>query len=100
MKRPGMRALVMFFVCLFSCICCTAWGASDGYYTVTETAASWDGTDADPLKTTTTDYDYAYGDEESVTYNLPWNITFYGQNYSRIPADTNGNVWFTANNST
>src|ERR1039457_2730490 len=99
MKRPGMRAVVMFFVCLFSCICCTAWGASDGYYTVTEATAVWDGTDADPLKITTTDYDYAYGDEESVTYNLPWNITFYGQNYSRITADTNGNVWFTANNS-
>src|ERR1039457_6261949 len=99
MKRPGILAVVMLFVCLFSSVRGTAWGATDGYYTVAETSSAWDGTDADPLKTPTTDYDYAYGDEESVSYNLPWNMTFYGQNYSSITADTNGNVWFSATDS-
>jgi hypothetical protein len=70
--------------------------ATDGIYTLTETAATWDGTAVDRLKATSNDYNYSYGDESSVTYSLPWNFSFYGQNYAQITADTNGNIWFSA----
>ena len=72
-----------------------ATAAGDGYYTVTETAAQRDSATGLRLPPTA-DFDYASGDEESVTYTLPWSITFYGQTFSSITADTNGNIWFTA----
>jgi hypothetical protein len=72
------------------------------YRLSTTTANTWDGTDADRLKATTDDYKHTYGDEASLTYNLPWPFTFYGQNYpqgSPITIDTNGNIWFSATGS-
>ena len=27
-------------------------------------------------------------------YDLPWSFTFYGQSYTQLIADTNGNIWF------
>jgi hypothetical protein len=65
-------------------------------YNLTTTTAAWDGADADRLKGTSADYDYAYGDETSLTYTLPWSFSYYGQSYSQITADTNGNIWFSA----
>ena len=74
--------------------------AADGYYQLGEvTHPAWDGTTASRLDPPTTDYDYAYGDDESASYNLPWNVQFYGRSYSGITADTNGNVWFNSANA-
>jgi hypothetical protein len=73
--------------------------AYSAYRLSTTTAYTWDGTDADRLKAPTDDYKHTYGDEASVTYNLPWPFTFYGQSYSQgspITIDTNGNIWFSA----
>jgi hypothetical protein len=70
--------------------------ATDGFYTLTEVAPTpaWDGTDGSRLKTPTEDYNYTYGDEASLSYVLPWAFKFYGQSFSQINVDTNGNVWF------
>jgi len=76
-----------------------SFAATDGVYTLAETTADWDGTDANRLKTPTADYDHTYGDEASLAFTLPWNFIFYGQSYSRINVDTNGNIWFTATDS-
>ena len=79
-----------------------SFAATDGVYTLAETTAAWDGTDANRLNTPTADYDHTYGDEASLAYTLPWPFTFYGQPYSQgtpITIDTNGNIWFTATGS-
>ena len=96
MKRSGFFITLILLVFLLFSAWCTAWGASDGYYTVTEATATWDGTEGNTLKSPTSDYDYACGDDESGAYALPWAVTFYGQTYSRITVDTNGNIWFNA----
>lgn len=70
---------------------------TDGYYSLTDVTTApplWDGTDASRTKAQTADYNYTYGDEASLTYNLPWSFSFYGQSYSQINIDTNGNIWF------
>lgn len=86
--------LALFFVILTASL--PALATTDGFYGLNKNSptASWDGTTASRLDVATTDYDYAYGDESTVTYALPWPFTFYGQPYSQITADTNGNVWF------
>lgn len=69
----------------------------DGYYTLASATTTWDGTDADRLKLPTADYTSTYGDESSVTYTLPssfGSFSYYGQSFSQITVDTNGNVWF------
>lgn len=33
-------------------------------------------------------------DNDNVIFDLPWAFTFYGNNYSAINVDTNGNIWF------
>ncbi|MGD0843077.1 MAG: hypothetical protein ABSA06_01745 [Geobacteraceae bacterium] len=73
--------------------------ATDGTYNLFQVQTGWDGTAADRLTSPTSDYDYSYGDEGSVTYSLPWPFTFYGLTYSQITADTNGNIWFSATGS-
>ena len=72
---------------------------TDSGYQLSEASSSWDGTAGSRLKAPTVDYDYTYGDESSVTYTLPWSFPFYGKTYSRITADTNGNIWFTSTGS-
>lgn len=72
-----------------------AFADTDGFYDLFETTYTWDGTDADRTKATSADYDYSYGDEEILTYHLPWGFNYYGQSYSSINIDTNGNIWFT-----
>ncbi|KIE42206.1 hypothetical protein [Geobacter anodireducens] len=76
----------------------SALATTDGIYQLTEsTSAAWDGTDANRLKTITSDYDFVYGDDEYLTYTLPWpSFTFYRQPYTQITVDTNGNIWFGA----
>jgi len=99
MKRPGLYASFIVCVCLLFGMLPLAWGASDGFYTVAEATFAWDGTDANLLHAPTSDYNYTYGDEKSVSYTLPWSLPFYDQNYSRIVADTNGNIWFAASDA-
>lgn len=72
---------------------------TNGAYSLDTTPHTWVGTDADRLKPSSTDYASTYGDESTVTYTLPWAFTFYGQSYSQITADTNGNIWFQNGNS-
>jgi len=76
--------------------------AFDAYYTLASTTTAWDGTDADRLKLPTTDYTSTYGDESSVTYTLPssfGSFSYYGQSFSQITVDTNGNIWFGSSGS-
>ncbi len=36
-----------------------------------------------------------YGDDDSVSYTLPWDFPFYGQNHRTIQITTNGSIWLT-----
>lgn len=76
-----------------------SYASTDGVYTLMQGAAAWDGTNAGRLQAASADYDYTYGDEESLSYSLPWAFTFYGQVYNQINIDTNGNIWFTFSGS-
>lgn len=91
MNKAGilLTALIISTVLITSAI-----AATDGVYTLSEATFSWDGTDADRFKATSPDYDYDYGDETSLTYTMPWEFAYYGQGYTQITVDTNGNVWF------
>ena len=97
MTRAGnviISLVGLVFVLLLSF---NSFAATDGFYRLSRSeTASWDGADGDLTAVATADYDYAHGDEATVEYALPWPLTFYGQSYSRIMADTNGNIWFTA----
>lgn len=72
--------------------------STDGIYGLNKNlTSSWDGTNASLIAATSGDYDFAYGDEANVTHSFPqsWpSFTFYGQAYTQITADTNGNIWF------
>lgn len=70
--------------------------ATDGVYALSETAFKWEGTAGNRLPTPTENYDYAYGDESSVSFTLPWQFPFYGQQYGSINVDTNGNIRFSS----
>lgn len=90
-----MRTLI--FV-LFISIPNLLFASTDGIYGLNKKlTSSWDGTNATLIAAPSGDYDFAYGDEANVTYTFPlsWpSFTFYGQAYSQITADTNGNIWF------
>ncbi len=91
-----LRNIVILLTLLLVTGTFTAQAATDGIYSLGDNAVTWDGTDADRTKAVSTDYNFTYGDEESLTYTLPWNFSFYGQSYSQITVDTNGNIWFGA----
>jgi hypothetical protein len=99
MNKTSLPVAIILFILMSVIASPWVFAATDGIYTLTETAATWDGTAVDRLKATSNDYNYSYGDESSVTYPLPWNFSFYGQNYAQITADTNGNIWFSATDS-
>jgi alpha-tubulin suppressor-like RCC1 family protein len=101
MKKTGIVATILLLVGMLLIPCSGASAATDGFYTLSEVQpdAVWDGTDASRTKAPTADYDYTYGDEASLTYTLPWSFKFYGQTYSQINVDTNGNIWFGATGS-
>jgi len=72
-----------------------AFATTDGIYGLNQQQSyTWDGTTASRLAATGTDYNFAYGDEATVTHTLPWSFSFYGQPYNQITAGTNGNIWF------
>ena len=78
MNKTGIVATILLLLgVLFFTPWSTASAATDGFYTLSEVAASWDGTDGNRLLAPTADYDYAYGDEASVTYTLPWSFNLY-----------------------
>ncbi|WP_145017062.1 right-handed parallel beta-helix repeat-containing protein [Geobacter argillaceus] len=96
--RSGKKLIALIIVaCLFLLLKSNVFAATDGIYILSETTYSWDGTDASRLNNPTPDYDYSHGDENRITYTLPWPFTFYGQSFTQITVDTNGNVWFGAN---
>lgn len=99
MKNPWIVFTIFLLAAALLLPCTDAFAATDGFYSLTETTAAWDGTDTDRLKAASADYDHAYGDESAVTYTLPWGFAFYGQTYNQITLDTNGNVWFSATGS-
>jgi hypothetical protein len=99
MKKPENVIARVALVVQLILPCSGVGAATDGVYTLAETAAVWDVTEANRLKGMSPDYAYTYGDESSVTYLLPWNFNFYGQSYAQITADTNGNIWFSASGS-
>jgi hypothetical protein len=99
MKRTGLVVTILLLLGALLIPCTGASAATDGFYNLMEVTSSWEGTDASRTKTPTADYNYTYGDESSVTYTLPWSFNFYGQAYSQITADSNGNIWFTATGS-
>lgn len=105
MKNTGIIVTVLVLLGALLLTCSRAAATTDGVYTLSNVSATWDATYANrymapiPAPAGSSyqyDYDHAYGDESTVTYNLPWPFTFYGQTYTQITADTNGNVWFTA----
>ncbi len=99
MKKTGIALTILFLLGTLLITRSGALAATDGTHQLSQVAYVWDGTDASPTNTPTADYDYTYGDESSVTYTLPWPISFYGKSYDRITVDTNGNVWFVATGS-
>lgn len=98
MKMAG-KISVLIQIAIMVFLSSTLFAATDGFYNLFPTSYTWDGTDANRQNTKTTDYTYTYGDEASVTYSLPWNFAFYGQTFSTITADTNGNIWFGSSGS-
>ena len=99
MRKSGVFLTVILALNVLLTWSLPLFAATDGIYQSAETTVAWDGTYANRLRAPTADYDYAYGDESSVSYTLPWAFTFYGQSYTSINADTNGNIWFGATGS-
>jgi PKD repeat protein len=99
LMKDSRMVTILLLLCALLISWTSALAATDGFYSFSEVSPAWDRTDANRTKAPTADYDYAYGDESSFTYTLPWPVYFYGQSYSQINLDTNGNVWFTATGS-
>lgn len=89
MYVKGLVCAVLLLVGFFS-----AGTASAAYYEVSEIGSQWETTTASRLQAETAGYAFNYGDEDKVVYSLPWSFLYYGQSYSQIVADSNGNVWF------
>jgi len=94
MKNACFSLTVTLMMCVSTVLPLTSHAAIDNIYNLTEVipAPAWDGAGASLLQGNS-----AYGDESTVTYNLPWAFKFYGHTYSQgspITIDTNGNIWF------
>jgi hypothetical protein len=94
MKMAGLMSILILTAAVVMTPAITAFAATDGFYTLSPTTTLWYGTDENRQGPPTDNYVSTYGDEASVTYTLPWSFTFYGQSFSQIAADTNGNIWF------
>lgn len=94
MARNILTFIMILIVLLLASA--TAFAATDNFYqSVPVPVGTWDGTDASRLKDASPpDYDFIYGDDTTLTYNLPWTFFYYGQPYTKIYVDTNGNIWF------
>lgn len=102
MKKDGILPVLVLMFAVVACSSSMVFAATDGFYQLspnTNSSTFWDGTDANRQENMTTDYTYTYGDEASITYTLPTtfgngSFPFYGQTFSQITTDTNGNIWF------
>lgn len=91
-----MRAITLL-VLIFVLATVNAFSATDGFYQMSEVSSAWEGTPADRLVSETASYQFNYGDEDQIVFDLPWAFSFYGEPYTRITVDTNGNIWFGTN---
>ena len=96
MKKAGLVWAVILTLGALLLPLNASFAANDGHYLLSQVAPTWDGTDASRSKATNADYDYGYGDEGSLTYNLPWNFSFYGVSYNQIVIDANGYIRFSS----
>lgn len=94
MARNIFTTIMILIVLLLASA--TAFAATDNFYQpVSVPGGTWDSTDASRLKDASPPaYDFIYGDDSTLTYNLPWTFFYYGQPYTKIYVDTNGNIWF------
>ncbi len=96
MSKACLSSAIFIMLSVFALWSSSSFAATDGIYNLAQVGTAWDGTDANRLEAPSANYDHTYGDEASLSYTLPWTFTFYGQAYSQINADTNGNIWFTS----
>jgi hypothetical protein len=91
MKNACFSVTVAVMICISAAFSDSASAATDNIYTLTEIspAPAWDGASTSLLQGNA-----IYGDESVITYSLPWTFRFYGQSFTSINADTNGNIWF------
>ena len=70
--------------------------AADRYFTMSNLGElPWDGTSADFLIDETQDqYEFDFIANAAINFTLPWPFEIYGQPYSEIVADGNGNITF------
>jgi len=75
--------------------CFTASAATDGYYVLSEETYVYQSANGSRwLPEVPGQYQFEYGNDGLVVFNLPWAFRFYGQDYTQLKADTNGNIWF------
>jgi len=86
----GRFVLILVFVSLFL----LPSYSSAATYQVSQEPLQWEALDNNRLQPETVNFQFQYGDDESLIYDLPWPILFYGQSYTQITVDTNGNLWF------
>lgn len=88
-----LYSLGLFFVFLF-----TTPGISAAEYQVNQLpSAEWQNTKADRLQPEVSGlYQFDYGEDATLTFDLPWAFPFYGTDYTELTADTDGNIWFSA----
>ncbi len=101
-QGDAMQRIAVYLSILFTgllILASSSFAATDGSYTLLQAQTAWDGTSANRQIAQSAAYSYSYGDEGSITYQLPWAFTFYGQSYNQITADTNGNIWFSGTGS-
>lgn len=63
-------------------------------YQVAQNPLQWESVSDSRRQTKSATRQFQYGDDESLVFELPWPILFYGRSYTQITADTNGNLWF------
>lgn len=88
-----LYSLGLFFVFLF-----TTPSISAAEYQVNQLpSAEWQNTKADRLQPEVSGlYQFDYGEDATLTFDLPWAFPFYGTDYTELTADTDGNIWFSA----
>lgn len=90
MFGAGNLFSLLFSICLFLSPALV----SAAVYQVSNGTLQWENLDDSRYRAESGYFKFQYGDDESLVYDLPWPIMFYGQTYNQIIADTNGNLWF------
>ena len=63
-------------------------------YQVEQAPLQWESVSDSRTQSESATRQFQYGDDESLAFDLPWPILFYGRYYSQITVDTNGTLWF------